>query len=62
VEPGKRTNFAGGSDTGRPTKIEMILALQNEIDAVVDQVKELSMTKVADAAEFTGEDEPDVEE
>lgn len=61
VEPGKRVNFAGGSDTNRPTKIEMILALKNEIDAVVDQIKNLEMTEVADASEFTGEDEPDIE-
>jgi len=61
VEPGKRSNYAGGSDTTRPTKIEMILALKNEIDGVVGQVKKTEMIEVADASEYSGDDEPDIE-
>lgn len=61
LEPGERTNFAGGSDTGRPTKIEMIQALQNEIDAVVDEVKQMKVVEVADASEYSGDESPDID-
>lgn len=62
IEPGKRANFAGGSDTGRPTKIEVVQALQNEIDAVVDQISKLEVVEVADASQFTGDESLPVDE
>lgn len=62
VEPGKAANFAGGSDTGRPTKIEQVLALQREIADVVDQVLKTPMVEIADASEYSGDDESDIEE
>lgn len=34
-----RANFLGGSDTARPTKIDFILAVQNELTAVIEDVK-----------------------
>lgn len=62
VEPGKPANYAGGTDTGRPTKIDRIVALQNEIGKVVDQVLKAPMVEIADASEYSGDDEPDIEE
>lgn len=32
-------NTAGGSDTTRPTKIDFILAVQNELSAVIEEIK-----------------------
>jgi hypothetical protein len=34
-----RANFLGGSDTARPTKIDFILAVQNELSAVIEDIK-----------------------
>lgn len=52
-EPSKRVNFLGGSDTYRPTKIDRILAIQNNLSAVIDQVKTLEPYEVAGAKEYT---------
>lgn len=38
-EEAPRANFLGGSDTARPTKIDFILAVQNELSAVIDDIK-----------------------
>ena len=38
-EEAPRANFLGGSDTSRPTKIDFILAVQNELTAVIEDVK-----------------------
>lgn len=51
-EPEGRANFIGGSDLGRPTKLDIILALKNEIDAVVDEIKGVEPSAVADAEEY----------
>jgi hypothetical protein len=51
-QPEQASSFVGGTDTGRPTKIDRILALQNEIDAVVDQVKSMDPSEIADREEY----------
>lgn len=38
-EGAPRANFAGGSDTGRPTKLDFILAIQSELSAVIEGIK-----------------------
>lgn len=38
-EEAPRANFLGGSDTARPTKIDFILAVQNELSAVIEDIK-----------------------
>lgn len=35
-----RANFAGGSDTSRPTKIDAITAIKNEVSATVQSIKD----------------------
>jgi hypothetical protein len=61
IQPGKPANYAGGSDTNRATKIEQIKALQNEIDAVVDQVLNTPMVEIADASEYSDDEVEEVE-
>lgn len=59
VEPAKRANFLGGTDTNRPTKIEMIRAMQNEIEGVVEEVKKLGVITVSNYAEYANENAPE---
>ena len=39
-ESAPRANYAGGSDVSRPTKIDWILAVQNELSAVIEEIKD----------------------
>lgn len=52
-EPEKRANFLGGSDTGRPTKLDMLLAIKNELEAVVKEVKNSQPLEVAGREEYS---------
>jgi hypothetical protein len=53
LDPSKRVNFIGGSDTYRPTKLDRILALSNDLVSVIDQVKAMEPSQVAGAKEYT---------
>ena len=55
VAPAKRVNFAGGADTTRPTKIQMIQAMQNEVVAVVEEIKKTPMAMVVDYGKYANE-------
>ena len=48
-EPTKRANFPSGSDTGRPTKLDRVLAIVNNIGDVVSQIKQLEVDEVVKA-------------
>lgn len=63
-EPEKRvTFFVSGSDTGRPTKLDMLFAIKNELDDVVKEVKKMTPVEVAgrkvyqDASEVAAEEQ-----
>jgi hypothetical protein len=51
-EPAERANFLGGSDTGQPTKLDRVFALQNELTAVITEIKAMEPIEVADAEEY----------
>lgn len=51
-EPEKQANFLGGSDTQRATKLDMLLAIKNELDAVVEDVKNTQPIDVASREEY----------
>lgn len=54
-EPNEVANFVGASDTGGPTKLERVLALQNELVSVVTELKKLDPAEVADPEEYAAE-------
>ncbi len=62
VDPAKRANFAGGSDTNRATKRDRIIAVESEISDVVREIKKLGVIEVSgftgytDAVETSPED------
>lgn len=60
VAPAKRVNFVGGADTTRPTKIQMIQAMQTEVKAVVDEIMKTEMALVVDYAEYANENVTEV--
>jgi hypothetical protein len=57
-EPPKRVNFLGGSDTYRPTKLDRILAIQNEISTAITELKKTKPEDLATTEEYSlsGED------
>ncbi len=57
LEPTERANFLSGSDTQRPTKLDQILAIQNELSGVIDEVKAMEPVDVASPEEHTSSDE-----
>lgn len=57
TEPEARANFLGGTDTGQPTKMDRIVALQNELSAVIAEVKAMKPIEVADAEEYASSSE-----
>jgi len=62
AEPPKRGNFLGGADTERPTKLDRILALKEEIGATVEEVKKtavltLTAEELADGGEYYDDEE-----
>ena len=53
VQPSKVTNFLGASDTGLPTKLDRILAIKNELGAVIAEIKSMAPVDVASPQEYT---------
>ena len=51
--PPERVNFAGGTDTGRPTKMDRLLALKNELESAVDEVKKMEPIELEGAEAYT---------
>jgi hypothetical protein len=47
-----RANFLGGSDTGRPTKLDRILAITNALSGVIAEIKEQQPVDVASPEEY----------
>jgi hypothetical protein len=45
-EPLARANFLSGTDTNQPTKLDRILAIQNNITALVQHVKAMDIVDV----------------
>ena len=45
-EPLSRANFLSGSDTNQPTKLDRILAIENNITALVEHVQKLPIEDV----------------
>jgi hypothetical protein len=60
VAPAKRVNFVGGADTTRPTKIQMIQAMQTEVEAVVEDIKKMPLTTVVDYGDYASENVTEV--
>jgi hypothetical protein len=57
-EPAERANFLGVANIGvednrPPTKLDFVLAIKNEIEDVIKQVKDLPPSEVAEADEYT---------
>lgn len=50
-EPAQRANFLGGSDIGRPTRLEFVLSIKEELSDVIKEIKNLSPIDVADSRE-----------
>jgi hypothetical protein len=46
-------NFAGGSDTGSPSKLVRLAALTNELSRVIDEIKRIQPVELADSEEYT---------
>jgi hypothetical protein len=53
TQPQEKTNLLGGSDTGRPTKLDYLLAIKNELTDAITSIKSLPPSDVADAREYT---------
>jgi hypothetical protein len=51
-EPSERANFLGGADTGRPSKLDFVLAIKNEISGVIQQIKDLPPSDVAEGEDY----------
>jgi len=49
TETTERANFLGGADTQRPTKRDRIVAIQNELNDAIDEIKKIEIVDVADA-------------
>ena len=53
----ERSNFIGGFALDRPTKLDRLLALENELGDIIEQIKTMETVEVADAAEYPAGDE-----
>lgn len=53
LNPTERANFLGASDTQRPTKLDQILAIQNEMNGVIEEIKQKEPVDVADAKDYS---------
>lgn len=51
-DPAERANFLGGTDTNRPTKLDRVLAIKNEVEGVIEDIKTMDPLEVAGAEEF----------
>ena len=72
-EPEERANYLGGADTtvvsvdgtevqSRPTKMDRILAIQAELEGVIEEVKKATPVQVADASTYADAGEVALEE
>ena len=52
TDPMSRANFLGASDTTLPTKYDRVLALTNNLSAVIEEIKAMSSVDVAEAEEY----------
>lgn len=52
LAPATRANFLGASDTEGPTKLDRVLAIQNNIVDTITQIKGLQLVDVADAKAY----------
>jgi len=46
AEPVNRANYPGGSDTQRPTKLDRVLGIVNNLEDVISQIKEMEPADV----------------
>jgi len=54
----ERSNFIGGFSLDRPTKLDRLVALENELGAIIEEIKSKEPIEVADADEYAdGDDE-----
>lgn len=54
----ERANFIGGFSLDRPTKLDRLTALENELGAIIKEIKTMEPIEVADADEHAdGDDE-----
>ena len=53
TKPPERANFLGGSDTGNSTKLDRVLAIKNNLSAVIQEIKALPPVEVAGTGEYT---------
>lgn len=61
-EPTKRANFPGGSDTDRPTKLDRVLAIVNNVKDVVSHIKQMEVDEVVDAETWAENEEIEEDE
>lgn len=54
-EPKTVANYLGVSDTGGPTKLERVLAIQNELASTITELKKIDPAEVADPQEYAAE-------
>lgn len=52
-ERSEPVNYAGGSDTGAPTKLEKLSALKEAVNAVVDDLTQGDPLEIADFEEYS---------
>jgi hypothetical protein len=53
----ERVNFIGGFPLDRPTKLDRLLALENELGAIIEEIKSMEPVEVADADEYPDADD-----
>lgn len=59
-EPAERANFIGGFSLDRPNKYDRLLALEGELNAVIEEIKTREPIEVADQSEYTETDEESI--
>jgi hypothetical protein len=55
----KRANFAGGSDVNLPTKMDRLVALKNELDDLVEEIKNIPPSEIS-APDITDSSDEDL--
>jgi hypothetical protein len=53
--PVERANYLGGADTTRPTKLDRVLAVMNNIQAVVTEIQTTQPVDVASPEEYSSQ-------
>jgi hypothetical protein len=51
-EPQKPANFTGGTDTGRPSKLDFILAIKNNLSGAIASIKSMPPEDVANTKDY----------